>query len=98
MNVDFGKVLTDFKGKALSEQGGPLLTLGMAVELAMVAMTPQSQQETGEQKYRNWKIASEAGRCVTSSVSPEEVALMKTKIGEFFGAQVVGPAYELLNG
>lgn len=98
MNVDFGKVLTDFKGNPLSEQGGPNLKLGMAVELAMVALTPQAQRESGEEKYRNWKIASEAGRCVISSVSPEEVALMKTKIGEFFGAQVVGPAYELLNG
>lgn len=98
MKVDFSTVLTDFKGHPLADGKGPSLTLGVAAENALVGMTPQAQQESGEQKYRNWKLAQLASVGGVVDLTPEDAAVIKAKIGEFYSAAVVGPAYELLNG
>lgn len=98
MKVDFSTVLAGLHGRPLSDNNGPVLTLALAAEMALVALTPQSQRESGDDKYRVWKLAQRVGSGGVQDLAPEEAALIKTKIGEFFGAEVVGPSFDLLNG
>jgi hypothetical protein len=97
MKVNFSAPLVGLDGKALQEGNAPPLTLGKACEMALVAATPQSQSETGEEKYKAWKLAQRVASG-EHDISPEDASYLKLKIGHFFTTAVVGPAYDLLNG
>ena len=107
MKVDFSVVLQNhFTGNDLTEaivgengeQDSRPLTLGSVAETVLVMDLPNERAE-GKEKFERWCLAKRIHDAAEPlNLEPEEAALLKERIGKGYSANVVGPAYAILNG
>ena len=55
-----------------------------------------AEHPNGEERFKRWQLAGRINAGGSVTVSAEEMALLKTRIGERFAAAIVGPAWTLL--
>lgn len=101
MKIDFSTPLLNLlTGKPFTTKDGekerPMLLSDAAIE-ALMALNPQAQ-DTGEQKLKCYQLAQKVQLGGEVELDPEDVALIKSKVGAIYGPAIVGPAFTLLNG
>lgn len=96
--IDFNKPLTDMDGKPLGGgAGGKSLTLSDVAVGALEAQLQADGQLTGAKKFEMYDLARKVYKCHACSLTLEEKALLKDRIGLAFGPGIVGPAWEILD-
>lgn len=78
-----------------SKDERPMELKDVAIE-ALLAVTPE--QQTGEQKFKQYEISQKIYPGGEVDLLPEDITLIKQRIGMIYGPAIVGPAYKLLNG
>lgn len=99
MKIDFSTVLLTLYGKpymSKTDTGEVPLTLASAALEALLG--PAQSPETGEQKFRAYQLAERVALGGEVDLIPEDVVLLKEKIGVHYLPGVVGAAYKQLNG
>lgn len=97
MKINFDSVLKHISGENLKTNGEDLTLKGASIE-ALIAIAESDRNATGEDKFKRYEIAMKVNAGGEVELTPEEVAVIKKRVGEVFGVAVVGPAYKLLNG
>ena len=101
MKIDFSTKINTIHGTPFQVPNGEGGTRDMELKdvcvEALYTPNPQSP-DSGAEKFRLHQLAVKLHRGGEIEISPEDVALVKDKIGTLYGANVVGPAYEILNG
>lgn len=114
MQVNFNKVLLDDGRNAIIEPIRKFVmenektverditmvfTLQRACVKALLSETQESQKESIESKMERSRLADRIYDADGDiEVSAEEIALIKKKMNEIYGALVVGQAYRMLEG
>lgn len=106
MRVNLGKVLQGLDGKELHVQevkDGKVidtdrkLTLRVVCTEALMLNNPQAMV-TGEEKFKRYQLATKINLADDEvELKAEDIAKLKTLIGESYGTLVVGRAYDLLD-
>lgn len=94
MKIDLTVVLNNFAGEPMGDADGPM-TLRRAVQLVLTTSINGDSNLTAELKVKLWNMARQT---IEDEVdwTPEDVVLVRDRIGKAYGPAVVGPAFELL--
>lgn len=96
MKVNFAATIDDLITGKPHKQGADDLTLGVIAIEALLAVEPK-ESVSGEDKLARYELAKKV-KAGATEITPEEAALIKKRIGHFYGPAVVGPTWALLNG
>jgi hypothetical protein len=96
--IDFTKPLTGIDGKPIAGgQAGQPLTLSDVAVGALQAQLQTDAQLPGAKKFEMYDLARKVFKCKSCTLTLEERTLLKERIGQSFGAGIVGPAWEILD-
>jgi hypothetical protein len=99
MKILVDTVLTNFKGDSLKAPGGQEFTLkDAAIEALLATFGEADARTTGTEKFKRYNLAQKVHAGGEVDLTPEEVSLIKERVGTGYNAAVVGAAYLLLNG
>lgn len=91
MKINIDAPITNLDGTQLKE-GDKLLTLKDFITTSLLA---ESKEQTADDKIKRFSLAVKVFNG-EKELSPEDVVLIKERIGEMYGALIVGKCYELL--
>lgn len=97
MKINFDSQLVHLDGVALKTNDVPLTLKGASIE-ALMTLVESDRKASGEVKFKRYELAVKVKGGGEVEVTPEEIVMLKERIGEVYGPAVVGPAYKLLNG
>lgn len=99
MQFDMSQNLIGFNGDTIkqSEKDDSPVTLGSALSMACVNANPQKHAD-GDAKLKIYRILQKVGSKDAEEVelAVEEIALLKTLVGDMYGPVVVGSVYDML--
>ncbi len=99
MIVDMKQKLLGIDLTALKDEAGKEVEVGLIVLRALGANLDTDRTMDGEQKVKIWELAVKIGSSDKPvDLTPEELVILKQRVGAAFGPMVVGPAYRILNG
>jgi hypothetical protein len=99
MNIDFSAPLLDLNGRPIRySDAGEQRDMQLRDACVDALMSTSGSLADGKAKFAVFELAERINKGGVSEVSPEEATLLKEKIGVAWTANVVGPAYRLLNG
>ena len=99
MKIDFSAILLDLHDKPLMQPAAAGETPTAPATLAWVAaeaLLSATEDKDGQKKYKLYALAMKVGGGGEVELKAEDIALIKTKIGEQFAPLVVGRAFDLL--
>lgn len=101
MLIDFQKEIKNIHGVTVKESDAPdakPVTLGFVAIEALLIDDPQARV-SGSDKMKRYRLAQEISKLKEAlDITVEDVALIKDLIGKKFSANIVGPAYDLIDG
>jgi hypothetical protein len=100
MKVNFDTVLTQLDGEtAIPYADGPNVR-GMTLRDAAInaLFSTSNSQPDGEAKFKVYLLCQRINAEGDVDVTPDEATQIKAAIGQAWGANIVGPAYNILNG
>ncbi|MFP3246913.1 MAG: hypothetical protein RXR20_20535 [Paraburkholderia sp.] len=95
MQRDFSVALKSIGDIAIVDNGQPV-TLKMVAINALLSNDEADRGQSGEEKYKRFKLADRIHASDTVEVSVEELALIKRLIGLIYPPVIVGSAYAAL--
>lgn len=99
MNVNLKAPLVGFNGDTIkkSEDDDSPVTLGETLSMACVNANPQKHAD-GDAKLKIYRVLQKIGPKDVEEVEleVEEVALLKSLVGDMYGVAVVGAVYDVL--
>jgi hypothetical protein len=100
MKVNFNLQLCDLNGQPYRKNDveKTAMTLKDATQEALFSILEADRNDSGAAKYARFQIAQKVHGGGEVDLTPEEIAVIKARIGDAFGAAVVGPAFKILNG
>ncbi len=98
MNLKFDVEILNLEGKPLVGPDQKPLTLKKAAVDALLALYPDEQTLSGEEKMKRYRIAKKITIGTEKDWTVEEIALVKKLIAKNYSSLLVGPAWELLEG
>ena len=100
MKINFDSKLMGLDGKALvfieGDTRRDMLLKDAAVEALMLQLVHENS--SGEEKLRRYELARKIYDGGELDLTPEDVSLIKQRIGAGYSVAVVGSAFTLLNG
>ncbi|MGD0799004.1 MAG: hypothetical protein ABR910_14905 [Acidobacteriaceae bacterium] len=99
-HFDFTQVLVGIDGKPLQNGDARTtapLTLGDAAVNALESQTPDDLKSSGADKFKLDELARKVYRNSDVTLSVEEIAAIKERIGKVYGPMVVGAAWRILD-
>jgi hypothetical protein len=99
-HFDFDQVLIGIDGKPLQNGDARTptpLTLGDAAVNALESQTPDDAKSSGAEKFKLDELARKVYRNKDVTLSVEEIAIIKDRIGKVYGPMVVGAAWRILD-
>jgi hypothetical protein len=97
MKLDFSQIITDLKGEPI-KGSDDALTLGEVTSTTMIAIMPDDQSLTAEDKVKMFRIAQLAVKGGEQELKIEDIGLLKKRIGKMYGALIVGRVFDLIEG
>lgn len=97
--IDFTQALTGMDGKPMpsNDPKSPTVTLGDVAIMALEALLEEDKGMTGADKFKNDELARKVYKAKAATLSVEDIALIKMRIGKVYGPSVVGAAWRLLD-
>jgi hypothetical protein len=100
MKIDFGSVLKTLWGDPIQTSEGNDKRPMLLRDAAITALMQPMEHEDGVSKFKCFNLAKRIHDQVEGELElePAEAEFIKTRIGQSYGANVVGPSFVLLNG
>lgn len=101
--IDFTQPIRSLDGTVISQPAtdpkakAEPLTLGDVAVNVLEQMGADDQKLTGEEKFRMDILARKIYRQKAAALTSEEIAMIKARIGKFYGPSVIGSAWHLLD-
>ena len=95
--VDFTQVLMGIDGKPLNGDVKPALTLGDIAVTALHSTIEEDKTMSGLDKFKMDELARKIYKSKAATLSVEDLATIKTRIGKVYGPLVIGPSWRLLD-
>ena len=95
--INFQQALTGADGKALSNDKGVPITLGEVCVTALYSQSQDDQNKSGLDKFKLGQLAARISEAKAVSLSVEDLALIKERVGKFYCPAVVYAAWPLLD-
>ncbi len=100
--INLNQTLKNFGGEVLKDNDGKGnvidATLKNAIVNSLLAPLTQGKSEIGVDKVKKYELSRRIYEMDEIELTPEEIVLIKERVGEVFGAIVVGQVYNLLEG
>jgi hypothetical protein len=96
MKIDLDALILDLHGKPLPNGGDASMTLGETIATAMIAIAPDDQSLSGDEKMRMFRLAQLAVKGGAQDIKTEDLAMLKTRVGKMYGPLIVGRVYDLI--
>lgn len=96
MNVDFSASILDLKGNVIAPENEPMTVSSVCVG-ALLATLKGDEGLGGNKKAEMFKLALKISDKAECDVSPEEIVLLRERVGRLWGPLVVGRVYEFLS-
>lgn len=97
MKINTEHMINGLDGKPISHKEKSLDLKTVCIE-ALMCLAASDERASGEEKFHRYQIAQKINKGGEVELTPEEVVIIKKRVGEVYGAVVLGPVYELLNG
>lgn len=98
MHINFDVVLKTFGGEALKPPESYKKDVLTLKDTAIEALLASSPEQTGENKFKSYKLAQKVSQGGDVELTVEEVSQIKEAVGKCWGTNVVGPAWAILDG
>jgi hypothetical protein len=95
VRINFSAILLDLQDKPLMQPGDSPAPATLAW-IASEALLRATDDKDGQKKYQLYALAMKVGKGGEVELKSEDIALIKTKVGEQFAPLVVGRAFDLL--
>jgi hypothetical protein len=102
--IDFAALLTDLDGQPIPDCVGndcankPALTLGVIAIRCLTANFPDEEKSiSGEEKFKRGELALRIHKDGKTSLTAEDVALLKKLVGKAYGPLIVVKTWALLD-
>lgn len=101
--INFTQEITSLDGKPIMAPASPTdpktqpVTLGDVCVNALETMMQDDAKLTGKDKFDMDLLARKIYKQKSASLSPEEIKLIKDRIGKIYSATIVGPAWRMLD-
>ena len=98
--VDFTQQLTGLDGKPITLTAAPDSPPATLSDIAIAALTAQFTDEQtmpGSKKFELYELARKVYKKKDVTLTAEDVATLKDRIGRFWGPAIVGAAWPLLD-
>lgn len=91
------QILNIATGKTIDNDGDPLTLKDVMMNALMIG--PEGEKQTGEDKYKLYELAEKVSKTKTElELTTDEISNIKKRIGAIYGVNVVGQAYNMLEG
>jgi hypothetical protein len=97
--IDFTKPLVSFDGKVMKQsdaKDAPILTLWDVSVVALETLLEDDRTLPGIDKFKRDQLARKIYLRSNVEVSPEDIALIRGRIGKVYGPAVIGAAWPML--
>lgn len=94
--IDFTRVLNGLDGKPLQSEQKEKLTLSDVAVNALLATLDEDRQLAGTEKVKRYELARKIYGQKEVSLTPEELVMIRERIGKAYGPVVVGVAWRFL--
>lgn len=99
MKLDFAQNILTIYGEAIkSVDGKENADLKHVCVEALMAVFPDEKDLSGAKKLQRFRLAKKISVGGEVELEVEDVSLIKELVGKAFGPNIVGPAYEMLEG
>lgn len=101
MKVNLAAPINDFDGKQLKDESEKPLTLGRVCVISLSTPMEEDRGLTPEKTLERWQLANRLHiyrEDKEVEITPEEAALIRSRIPKCFVLTAAGPAIELLKG
>jgi len=100
MKLDVTQALCNFDGEPLRNEtaDGEPITLKQICINSLMANLDSDANMTGEEKMRAYSLGQRLHDGTVVDLVPEDLALLKERVGKCYGPVIVGPAFTMLNG
>ena len=95
--VDFTVVLLGIDGKPLNGDVKPAVTLGDISVTALHSTIEEDKSLSGLDKFKMDELARKIYKAKAATLSVEDLATIKARIGKIYGPLVIGVAWRLLD-
>ncbi len=98
MKLNVAVCLIGFDGKdVIGEDQKPVHFRTVCIN-ALMAQLEEDKNLSGEDKVNAYTLAQRIFNDDECDLTPEDLTLLKARVGKCYGPQIVGPAFQLLNG
>jgi hypothetical protein len=100
MKINVDQQIKNLEGELFKESDGTTdLTLKKVLVRALVLQHPSDDKQTGDEKFALYQLASKITNTEGEiDVKPEDIIILKKRVGIMYATAMVGPVYEILNG
>jgi hypothetical protein len=100
MKINVDQAIRNLEGELFKESDGTtIMTLKKILVRALVLQHASDEKQTGDEKFTLYQLASKITNTEGElTVSPEEIVILKKRVGLMYATVMVGPVYEILNG
>jgi hypothetical protein len=95
MKIGMTTVLTDINGEEITENG-EAVQLRLIVQRALLGSLPGDEKLEADEKVKHFNLAVDS-RQDEVDWSPENVAMVRSRVGKGFATAIVGPVFALLS-
>ena len=95
--VDFTQTLVGIDGKPLNGDVKPALTLGDIAVTALHSTIEEDKTMSGLDKFKMDELARKVYKSKVATLSVEDLAAIKARIGKIYGPLVIGATWRLLD-
>ena len=96
MKIDFSMPILDLNEEPVKDVNGKIMTLGDAVQNALLSSYPDEQNLDGKAKFDRFMLATQTKLNGSQKLSVEDVATIKKLTAKCYGPLVVGRVYQLV--
>jgi hypothetical protein len=100
MKINVDQAIINLEGERFKESDGVTdMTLKKILVRALVLQHASDDKQTGDEKFTLYQLASKITNCEGEmALSPEDIVILKKRVGLMYATAMVGPVYEILNG
>ena len=98
MKLNVTQEVCGLDNEPLKDDEGVILTLRPVCVNALMASLETDRHQSGEDKLKAWLLAQRLYKEDEPDLKPEELTALKDRVGQCYGAGVVGPVFMILDG
>ncbi len=100
MKIDVEQKIKNLDGEFFKDGDGVSdITLKKVLVRALVLNHPSDEKQSGDEKFALYQLAAKITNAEAElDISPEDIIVLKKRVGLMYSTAMVGPVFTILNG